>query len=145
MAFRISKLALAMVIVTALPHEALRAQFFQGIRENPVPGAAGQQAVSATGTATVKRKPAVLRMYLELVSKGSNLDEALKNMKVQARKRSQSIGNSEGRQGCDRLRRSQPVRRGIAAAKADRGHAHGKNAEPRQKARQDPQSPHLLP
>ena len=57
MAFRIVKLALAMVIATALSHEALWAQFFPGIRENPTPGAAGQQTISATGTASVKRKP----------------------------------------------------------------------------------------
>jgi uncharacterized protein YggE len=81
MAFRITKLALAIVMVTALSHEATWAQLFQGIRENPAPGAAGQQSISATGTASVKRKPTVLRMYLELVAKGSNLDEALKKMK----------------------------------------------------------------
>jgi hypothetical protein len=45
-----------------------------------MPAAAGQQAVSATGTATVKRKPTVLRMYLALEAKGSSLDEALKKM-----------------------------------------------------------------
>ncbi len=95
-----------------------------------MPGAAGQQTVSATGTATVKRKPTLLRMYLELVAKGSNLDEALKKMKDR-RKSSRPIGNAEGRQGCDHVRRSQPVQRRITAAKADRGHAHGKNAEPR--------------
>ena len=81
MAFRISKLALAMLITTALSHEALWAQFYPGIRDYPAPGAAGQQTISATGTATVKRKPTVLRMYLELAAKGSNLDEALKKMK----------------------------------------------------------------
>jgi hypothetical protein len=81
MTFRIVKLTLAMIMVTALSHEALWAQYFPGIRENPAPGAAGQQTISATGTASVKRNPTVLRMYLELVAKGSNLDEALKKMK----------------------------------------------------------------
>jgi hypothetical protein len=81
MTFRIVKLTLTMIMVTALSHEAAWAQFIPGIRENSAPGTPGQQTVSATGTASVKCKPTVLRMYLELVAKGSNLDEALKKMK----------------------------------------------------------------
>ncbi|MGA2798929.1 MAG: SIMPL domain-containing protein [Thermoguttaceae bacterium] len=81
MTFRMVKLALAIVMAAALPHEALWAQYFPGIRENPTPGPTGQQTISATGTVSVKRKPTVLRMYLELVAKGSSLDEALKKMK----------------------------------------------------------------
>jgi hypothetical protein len=81
MAFRITKLALATVMTIILSHEAALAQSFQSFREYPMPAAAaGQQTVSATGTATLKRKPTVLRMYLELVAKGSSLDEALKKM-----------------------------------------------------------------
>ncbi|MGD0517896.1 MAG: SIMPL domain-containing protein [Thermoguttaceae bacterium] len=81
MAFRMTKLALAMVMTILLSHETALAQYFQGIREYSVPSAAaGQQAVSANGMATLKRKPTVLRMYLELAAKGSSLDEALKKM-----------------------------------------------------------------
>jgi len=81
MSCRTIKTALAIAIVITLSHEAAWAQFYPGIRENPSPAAAGPQTISATGTASVKRKPTVLRMYLELVAKGSNLDEALKKIK----------------------------------------------------------------
>jgi uncharacterized protein YggE len=81
MSYRTVKTTLALIMAAALMHESLLAQYFPGIRENSAPGAAGPQTISATGTTSVKRKPTVLRMYLELVAKGSNLDEALKKMK----------------------------------------------------------------
>jgi uncharacterized protein YggE len=43
--------------------------------------AAGRPSVAASGTSTVRQKPTRLRMYVQLLAKGKNLEEALAKMK----------------------------------------------------------------
>ena len=79
MTCRMVRLMLATATIILLSSPPSEAQLFQGYGEYSMP-AAGQQVISTVGTASAKQKPTILRMYLELVAKGSNLDEALKKM-----------------------------------------------------------------
>jgi hypothetical protein len=81
MAFRSITLVLAIAAAVVSSIQVARAQSFVRGFSGGVPTAAGQETITATGAASLKRKPTVLRMYLELIAKGSTLDEAMKKMK----------------------------------------------------------------
>ncbi|MEN6407105.1 MAG: SIMPL domain-containing protein [Thermoguttaceae bacterium] len=57
-----------------------QAQLGQGL-EIAMLQASGKQGISAVGTATVKRKPTQLRLYMQLLAKGKTLEDALTKLK----------------------------------------------------------------
>lgn len=72
-----AQVALMAVALLGLMAGAARAQYPWGSMQGQTPPG----AIAATGTATIKRPPAALRLYLELPGKGKTLEEALKNLK----------------------------------------------------------------
>lgn len=75
MSCRTSLVCIALLCLLVLPPSPARAQF-AGIGEGAQPG-----SVSAMGTATVKERPTVLRMIIQLSEKAESLQDALNQLK----------------------------------------------------------------
>ena len=69
------------LLIVAVSAASARAQFGRNYEEYMAMQSGGRPAVSAVGTATVKRSPTRMRMYVQLFGKGKTPEEALAKLK----------------------------------------------------------------